>query len=43
MVAFDSFHEEGFGWCTVCKIWAKVIVKVIKEFAKEVRLSALNY
>ena len=43
MVAFDSFNEEGFGWCRVCKIWAKLVVNVIEKYAKEVRLSALNH
>lgn len=37
MTALDSFHEE-FGWCTLCKTWGKILVKVIEEYAKQVQV-----
>lgn len=42
MVVFGSIYEEDLSLCSICKQWAKVIVQVIKEYAKEVCLFALS-
>lgn len=38
MMAYGSVREDSIGTCTLCKMWAKVVVTVIKEYAKEVCL-----
>lgn len=38
MMAYGSVREDSINICAMCKIWGKVVVNVIKEFAKEVCL-----